>query len=141
MDQLDMLVGDFSAHIKRLTALDHDGVINVDVVAELRDNAYPSLLILAEAMRDLDAEIAELLAPTPNLTPQQALALAAALRSGQMLAAAVREASCEIDAKTTRDALGIDADEFDAAARIAVAVLHGVVAVDDEPDVGAGGEL
>lgn len=137
IDQLDVLVGDFAAHIRRLAELDVDGVTNADVLAELRDNAYPSLLILAEAMRELDAELAELSAPEPTLTPEHALAITAALRCGQTLVTAVRSAASEISSKASRETLEARTSDFEAASRLATAILHGLVVVDDqlEPEV------
>ncbi len=131
--RLDMLVADFAAHVERLSALDVSSVTGSDVAIELRDNAYPSLLILAEELRELDAEFSELSVPDVALSPEHALALAAALRSGQNLAAAVRAAMTDVSSEETRVNLETHASNVETTSRIATAVLHQLVIVDDEP--------
>lgn len=130
--RLDLLVADFAAHVARLAALDVETVTNAAVVIELRDNAYPSLLALAEEIRELDAELAELGSPEPGLDAEHAVALAAALRTGHELSLAARAALSEIPSEEVKTTLEAHAARFEATARVATAVLHQVVVVDDE---------
>lgn len=129
---LESLIADFGAHIARLGALDANEATAADVIAELRDNAYPSLVALAEEMRELDAAVAELDEDEESLDGESSIQIAAALGAGGDLAAAVSEMLPTIEDESKREFLSGLVDRFQASARVAVAVLHRIVTVDDE---------